>query len=42
MWLYVICHALDWYAGVVLLQKQDVAAARIGKLEDITELHDKV
>lgn len=38
----MLVYLTDWYAGVVLLQKQDIAAARIGKLVDITELHDKL
>jgi len=32
----------DWYFGVSLLQKQDVAARRIGKLADMTKLHDEM
>ena len=39
---YSCSYCVDWYAGVVLLQKQDISAARIGKLVDITELHDKL
>lgn len=33
-------YLFDWYFGAVLLQKQDVAARRIGKLIDLTIQHD--
>jgi spectrin beta len=38
----MIVYLTDWYTGVTLLQKQDIAARRIGKLVDVTELHDKL
>jgi len=38
----MIVYLSDWYSGVNLLQKQDVAARRLGKLVDVTELHDKL
>lgn len=38
--LSMIVYLSDWFNGVVLLQKQDVAARRIGKLVDMTILHD--
>jgi Ca2+-binding EF-hand superfamily protein len=40
--LSMIVYLSDWYNGVSLLQKQDIAARRIGKLVDLTELHDKM
>jgi len=40
--LSMIVYLSDWYYGVALLQKQDIAARRIGKLVVITELHDKM
>jgi len=38
----MIVYLSDWFSGVTLLQKQDISARRIGKLVDITELHDKL
>jgi len=38
----MIVYLYDWYYGVSLLQKQDVAARRIGKLADMTKLHDQM
>jgi Ca2+-binding EF-hand superfamily protein len=40
--LSMIVYLSDWYNGVSLLQKQDIAARRIGKLVALTELHDKM
>lgn len=40
--LGMIVYLYDWYYGVSLLQKQDVAARRIGKLADMTKLHDQM
>ena len=34
--------AFDWYYAVSLLAKQDIAARRIGKLVNMTKLHDKM
>jgi len=38
----MIVYLSDWYNGVTLLQKQDIAARRVGKLANLTELHDKM
>lgn len=38
----MIVYLSDWYYGVALLQKQDIAARRVGKLVVMTELHDKM
>jgi Ca2+-binding EF-hand superfamily protein len=38
--LSMIVYLSDWYFGVTLLQKQDIAARRVGKLVDLTKLHD--
>jgi len=38
----MIVYLSDWYHGIFLLQKQDIAARRIGKLVNVTELHDKM
>lgn len=38
----MIVYLSDWYYGVALLQKQDIAAKRIGKLVIMTELHDNM
>jgi Ca2+-binding EF-hand superfamily protein len=38
----MVVYLYDWYYGVSLLQKQDVAARRIGKLADMTKLHDQM
>jgi len=38
----MVVYLYDWYYGVSLLQKQDVAARRIGKLSDMTKLHDQM
>jgi len=38
----MIVYLSDWYHGIFLLQKQDIAARRIGKLVIVTELHDKM
>lgn len=38
----MIVYLSDWYEGIALLQKQDIAAKRIGKLVLMTELHDKM
>jgi Ca2+-binding EF-hand superfamily protein len=38
----MIVYLSDWYYGVALLQKQDVAARRVGKLIVMTELHDNL
>jgi Ca2+-binding EF-hand superfamily protein len=38
----MIVYLSDWYDGITLLQKQDIAAKRIGKLVLMTELHDKM
>lgn len=38
----MIVYLSDWYYGVALLQKQDIASKRIGKLIILTELHDKM
>jgi Ca2+-binding EF-hand superfamily protein len=40
--LSMIVYLSDWFTGVILLQKQDVAARRVGKLVDLTILHDKL
>lgn len=40
--LSIIVYLSDWFNGVVLLQKQDIAARRVGKLVDLTILHDKL
>jgi Ca2+-binding EF-hand superfamily protein len=40
--LSIIVYLSDWFNGVILLQRQDVAACRIGKLVDLTILHDKL
>lgn len=40
--LSIIVYLSDWFNGVTLLQKQDVAACRVGKLVDLTILHDKL
>ena len=37
-----IVYLADWYYGIALLQKQDIAARRIAKLVTMTELHDKM
>jgi len=38
----MIIYLTDWYYGVNLLQKQDIAARRVGKLVQITKLHDEL
>lgn len=38
----MIVYLSDWFTGVQLLQKQDIAARRVGKLVDLTILHDKM
>jgi Ca2+-binding EF-hand superfamily protein len=38
----MVVYLYDWYYGVSLLQKQDIAARRIGKLADMTKLHDQM
>lgn len=38
----MIVYLTDWYSGLALLQKQDIAAKRIGKLIVMTQLHDKM
>jgi len=38
----MVVYLYDWYYGVSLLQKQDVAARRIGRLADMTKLHDQM
>jgi actinin alpha len=40
--LSIIVYLSDWFNGVTLLQKQDVAACRVGKLVDLTILHDRL
>jgi len=40
--LGMVIYLYDWYYGVSLLQKQDVAARRIGRLADMTKLHDQM
>ena len=38
----MVVYLYDWYYGVSLLQKQDVAARRIARLADMTKLHDQM
>jgi len=38
----MIVYLYDWFMGVSMMQKQDVAARRIGKLADMTKLHDQL
>jgi len=38
----MVVYLYDWYYGVSLLQKQDVAARRIARLADMTKLHDEL
>jgi len=40
--LSIIVYLSDWFTGVILLQKQDIAARRVGKLVDLTILHDRL
>jgi len=38
----MIIYLNDWYYGIALLQKQDIAGRRVAKLVTMTELHDKM
>jgi hypothetical protein len=38
----MMVYLFDWYYGVATLMRQDVAARRIGKLINMTRLHDKM
>jgi len=38
----MVIYLTDWYNGITLLQKQDIAARRIGKLVEMTILHDNM
>lgn len=40
--LGMVVYVYDWYYGISLLAKQDNAARRIGKLADMTKLHDEM
>jgi len=40
--LGMVVYVYDWYYGISLLRKQDIAARRIGKLADMTKLHDEM
>eukprot|EP01137_Pigoraptor_chileana_P036254 Opistho-2@31501 len=37
-----VVYLYDWYSAIIYLQKQDIAARRIGKLADMTKLHDSL